>query len=204
MEEEFYLLNSINIKRCQNTNQKLLKKLEQKLCLNCKEIPIPPYRIISNQKQYFCKNCLIKNNVKNDSIIEPTTEEIDLLVDIEISCKFEGCYKIFKMNDLNNLKSHEKNCLSNHSDKVNGCINCFNCKTNLDFLNKNFSSKLEFFQKKYELIEKFLKEFFKIKENIEIFDLNFNDLLEEKLKKKDDLRQLDNEKLCERIKILEK
>ena len=107
MNESNNILNSINIERCQYTNPTLLTKLELKLCINCKEVPLPPFRIITNQKQYICKNCLIMNKVKNDLIIEPTSEEIELLSEIVISCKNQGCDKIFKISELKELKSHE-------------------------------------------------------------------------------------------------
>ena len=81
------------------------------------------------------------NKVKNDLIIEPTSEEIELLSEIVISCKNQGCDKIFKISELKELKSHEEIC---ESKKSKSCQNC----SNLEFLTKNLKIKIDDIQKK--------------------------------------------------------
>ena len=78
-----YSINSIETKYCFKTMSNILNSI--KLCQNCSQIPIPPYRSYKQPEIILCKACYFSHNKTYDHTILPSETEIKLMSQIVFS-----------------------------------------------------------------------------------------------------------------------
>ena len=104
-------ISSVEIKCCKLTKIDVLNEIE--ICLNCLQIPLPPFRTTIQQDNIYCKKCFDLQNFDNKTHVKPLKNDIKLLEKLIISCRFleKGCQDKFQISTLENLILHEKKCL---------------------------------------------------------------------------------------------
>ncbi len=111
-------LASISRERCLNTKAKTLNKITN--CCKCHNIPLPCLRSSTNQFDIYCKDCFDKQSFGNNHFtILPSPQDIQSLDKLVFSCEYEnmGCLKLFKINTIEEMINHVKNCSFNSIDK---------------------------------------------------------------------------------------
>ena len=173
-------INSLKTLNCKSTDIKVMKKID--LCVNCKEIPLPPYRSQIEPNNIYCRKCFDIKNFDPSSLIQPSNKDLKSLDKLIISCKFfeNGCQHEFKMNDLDNLLFHEKHCLSN---KVQ--LNLKEKNIDISFhIKRNYCSKCSlYFESKHDCITNIIKKLnvlssdvIKLKEQNQLYECIIKDL----------------------------
>ena len=107
---------SVEMKCCKSTKIEVLDDID--FCINCKKIPLPPYRSTIHQDNIYCKKCFDLENFDPKTHVKPSKRDIKLLEKLVISCKYfeKGCQNDYQINSLESLISHENMCIFNNSN----------------------------------------------------------------------------------------
>ena len=108
-------ISSIEKKFCKSTKINVLNEID--VCINCQQVPLPPFRTTKHLDNIYCKKCFDLKNFDPKTHVKPLKNDIELLEKLVISCRFleKGCDSEFQINSLESLILHEKKCLFNNS-----------------------------------------------------------------------------------------
>ena len=158
-------IHSIEFENCLKSNKDDLNCLEK--CHNCGKLPLPSFRSKTEPEKCFCNECYSSLNLKTENLITYHIKSESMILErLIFSCKNhkEGCEKVFKRSELDQLLIHQDNCdkkLTNIAYK-----NCEICKSSileeqvhnclLNYISDNdvrLNKIIEMFNKKIETIQ---------------------------------------------------